>query len=261
MLLLSAVLMFGGIEWTTSLKTVGKGKKNNNDIAMQTSAQGGDVKQVFEGVANETPFHNQDGYWLYKNESGDIYVVNDVKKNYMVMNLDSLLQMTGIFGQLVKITISDHTIETEELPSETIMGYKCNHLKVTTSYTMKIKITFIKKTMKIHEVKEIWGTTAVPGLKEIGESFRRKDFKTGIADLDEMIQKEMESQKKIGFPLKMITHRKEMNKKGKVKNESTTTMLITKIGSKNFPKSMFEVPADYDEIAMPGSKGFGKMFK
>lgn len=261
MILLSSVMVFSGIQWTTSLKTVGKGKRNNNDIAMTTSAQGGDVKQVFEGVANENPFYTQDGYWLYKNESGDIYVVNDAKRNYMVMNLDSLLQVTGALGQLVKITVSGHTIDTQLLGSEDILGFNCNHLKVTTEYTMKIKVAFIKKTMKIREVKEIWGTTKVPGLNEIGEGFRNKDFKTGIADLDEMIKKEMEQQKKIGFPLKVITQRTEMNKKGKVKNESTTTMTVTKIESKNFPKTFFEVPADYDQVEMPGSKGFGGLFK
>lgn len=261
MILLSSSMIFSGIQWSTTLKTTGKGKGNNNDIAMTTYAQGGDVKQMFEGVSNENPFYNQDGYWLYKNESGDIYVVNDAKRNYMIMNLDSLLQVTGALGQLVDITVSDHTIDAQPLGSEEVMGYNCNHLKVTTEYTMKIKVAFIKKTMKIREVKEVWGTTDIPGFNEIGEGFRNKDFKTGIADLDEMIQKEMEQQKKIGFPLKVISQRTQMNKKGKVKNQTTTTMTVTKVESKDFPAATFEVPADYEQVEMPGSKGFGGLFK
>jgi uncharacterized protein DUF4412/anticodon tRNA-binding protein len=162
---------------------------------------------------------------------------------------------------LVKITVKDYTVTAEELPQETILGYKCNHVKITTQYTMQIKIAFIKKKMKIHEVKEIWGSNKIPGLKEIGKSFMNKDFKTGIEDLDEMIQKEMEQQKKIGFPIKIITQRKEMNKKGKVKNNSTTTMEVKEIKNKNFPKKFFEVPAEYDETEMPGGKGLKGLFK
>ncbi|MCP5052350.1 MAG: DUF4412 domain-containing protein [bacterium] len=256
---LFTVFTFGGIEWTATTKTVGKGKRANNHIDIHAYAQGGDVKYVFEGVSNENPFHSQNGYWLYKAKEGTIYVVNDNKKTYMIMELDSLLQMVGMFGQLVKITVSDHTIDSEELPSETLLGYKCNHLKITSEYKMKMKITFIKKTMRIHEVKEIWGSTSVPGINEISQAFLNKDLKTGIEDLDEMISEQMEKQKKIGFPMKTITHQTQKNKKGKVKSKSTTTMTVTKIESKNFPKAFFEVPAEYDEIQMPG-KGLKGMF-
>jgi hypothetical protein len=258
---LFTLFAFGGIEWTASTKTVGKGKKGNNDIDIHAYAQGGDVKYVFEGVTNENPFYSQEGYWLFKAEDGQIYVVNDSKKNYMVMDMDSLLQMVGVLGQLVKITISDANVDAEALPQETLLGYKCNHIKMTSEYKMKIKIAFIKKSMWIHEVSEIWGSDSIPGLNEIGKAFLNKDFRTGIADLDELIGEQMEKQKKIGFPLKVVTHRTEKNKKGKVKNQSTTTMEVKKIASKDFPKSMFEIPAGYDEVAMPGSKGFKGLFK
>jgi hypothetical protein len=261
LLWVSVAFVFGGIEWTATMKTIGKKKHTNNDISTHTYAQKGDVKQVFEGVANENPMYTQNGYWLFKADESDIYIVDDNKKQYMVMNLDSLLQMAGMMGQLVKITVKDHTVSAEELPAQKVLGYDCNHVKITTEYTMKVKIAFIKKTMKIHEVKEIWGTNKIPGLDEIGKSFMNKDFRTGIEDLDEMIKKEMEQQQKIGFPIKMITKRKEMNKKGKVKNTITTTMEVKEIKSKNFPKAFFEVPAEYDRVDMPGSKGLKGMFK
>jgi hypothetical protein len=251
---LFTVFSLAGVEWITSIKSTGKGKKANNEIDAHTYAQGGNVKQVFEGVVNEDMFHTQDGYWLYKADEDDIYIVNDKKYNYMVIPMDGLLQMTGMLGQLVKIQILDHTINTGVLPEETLLGYPCNHLKVTTDYTMKIKIAFIKKTMKFHEEKEIWGTTKIPGLDEINPGFLKKDFKTGIPDLDEMIQKQMEQQKKIGFPLKVITRTTQMNKKGKVKGKTISTMTVTKINSKNFPESIFEIPANYDRVEGPWEK-------
>jgi hypothetical protein len=219
-----------------------------------TYAQGGNVKQVFEGVVNETMFHTQDGYWLFKANEDNIYIVNDKKYNYMVIPMDGMLQMTGMLGQLFKFEILDHTINTEVLPEETLLGYPCNHLKVTTDYTMKIKIAFIKKTMKFHKVDEIWGTTEIAGLDEVNPGFLKKDFKTGLPDLDEMIQKQMEQQKKIGFPLKVISQTAQMNKKGKVKGQTSTTMTVTKINAKNFPASFFEIPANYDRVEGPWEK-------
>jgi len=249
------IFSFAGVQWTTSIKTTSaKGKKANNDIVAQTFAQEGNVKQVFKGVTNEDMFHFQDGYWLYKSGEDNIYIVNDKKYNYMVISMDGLLQMTGMLGSLVKIEILDHTINTEILPEETIMGYPCNHLKITTDYTMKIKIAIIKKTMKIHEEKEVWGSTKIPGLKEINVGFLNKEFKTGITDLDEMIQKQMKQQKEIGFPLKMITHSRQMNKKNKIKAESTTTMTISNIENKDFPATLFEIPANYDRVEGPWEK-------
>jgi len=251
---LFTVFSLAGVEWTTSIKTTGKGKNANNEIDSHTYAQGGNVKQVFEGVVNETMFHTQDGYWLYKANEDNIYIVNDKKYNYMVIPLDGMLQMTGMLGQLVKFEILDHTINTEVLPEETLLGYPCNHLKVTTDYTMKIKIAFIKKTMKFHKVDEIWGTNKIAGLDEISPAFLKKDFKTGIPDLDQMIQKEMEQQKKIGFPLKVISQTTQMNKKGKAKGQTSTTMTVTKINAKNFPASFFEIPANYDRVEGPWEK-------
>lgn len=253
-ILLFTVFSIAGVEWTTSIKNIGKGKKANNEIDAQTYAQGGNVKQEFIGVVNEDMFHSQDGYWLYKANEDNIYIVNDKKYNYMVIPMDGLLQMTGMLGQLVKIEILDHTIDAEVLPAETLLGYPCNHLKITTDYTMKIKIAFIKKTMKFHEEKEIWGTTKIPGLNEINPGFLKKDFKTGIPDLDEMIQKQLEKQEKIGFPLKVISHTQQKNKKGKVKSENTSTMTVTKINSKDFPDSFFEIPANYDRVEGPWEK-------
>jgi hypothetical protein len=251
---LFTVFSFAGVEWTTSIKTTGKGKKANNEMDTHTYAQGGNVKQVFEGVVNETMFHTQDGYWLYKSNEDNIYIVNDKKYNYMVIPMDGMLQMTGMLGQLVKFEILDHTIDTEVLPEETLLGYPCNHLKVTTDYTMKIKIAFIKKTMKFHKVDEIWGTNEISGLDEVSPAFLKKDFKTGITDLDEMIQKQMEEQKKIGFPLKVISQTTQMNKKGKVKGQTSTTMTVTKINAKDFPASFFEIPANYDRVEGPWEK-------
>ena len=62
----------------------------------------------------------------------------------MVIPMDGLLQMTGMLGQMVKIEILDHKINTEPLADETLLDYPCNHLKITTDFTMKMKIAFLQ---------------------------------------------------------------------------------------------------------------------
>jgi len=250
------VFSFAGIEWTSKITTEGQKKSDNNQVTAHIYAQKGNLKQVFEEVSKEDNFRMKKGYWLFKAAEENIYIVNEEEKSYTELNLDSLLQMTGFVGQLVKIQILDHTIDSETLGKETIAGYNCNHLKLTTDYTMKMKIAFIKKTMKVHEVKEIWGVPDLKGFNEINANFLKKDFKTGFPELDELIKKQMEKQGKVGFPLKTITQTTQYSTKGKVTSETTTTMEVTGISVKNFPDSFFEIPAGYQRNEM--NKGLFK---
>jgi len=242
---------FAGIEWTASIKTTGKGKKANNEIDTHTYAQGGNLKQVFEGVSNENLHYFKDGYWLYKSGEDNIYIVNDKEQNYTVISIDGLLQVTGTLGQLAEIEILDHSIKVEKLAGEEILGYPCDHIMVTTDYTMKLKIAFVKKTMKMHEEKEIWSTSEIQDLDQINPGFQSKVYRTGIPDLDEMIRKEIEHQKKIGFPLKVITKTNQMNKKGKPTGDTSSTMTVNKVLSKTFPSTFFAIPDHYDGSSDP----------
>jgi len=250
----TAGIVFSGVEWTTTIKIEGKSKKQGNEIIARTYAQDGNVKQEFTTVSNESMFYAKDSYWLYKANEDNIYIVNDKKKNYMVLNLDALLQMTGMMGSLVKITISDYKISSEALPGESVAGFDCNHVKIVSDYTMKMKITIFKKTIIVHEEKEIWGSDAVPGLKDMHQGFLKKNIKTGFEDLDEMIKKEMEKQKQIGFPLKTVTVQAQLDKKGKVQGETKTTMTVSDFQEKTIPATAFEIPACYEKIEGPADK-------
>ncbi|MGE5342679.1 MAG: DUF4412 domain-containing protein [Candidatus Omnitrophota bacterium] len=249
---LIASFSFAGIEWTAKISMTGKAKNLNNDMISHVYAQGGNLKQVFEGVKNESEFFIEGGYWLFKAQENNIYIVSDKKKNYMVVPLDLLLQATGAMGQLVKIEISEPSVKSEILPGETLLGLPCNHMKIITDYGMKMKILFIKQSATIHEEREIWSTSQLKGMKELNQLFLNKNWKTGIADLDELIQKEIKQQKEIGFPVKMIS--RSVNTVKNKSQESTTSMEITKIEYKNFPDSFFEIPASYAKQELLGGE-------
>ncbi|MCI0470981.1 MAG: DUF4412 domain-containing protein [Candidatus Aminicenantes bacterium] len=239
---------FAGVEWTSKVTTEGKKKDDGGRIIAQVYAQAGDLKQVFTEVSKENNLFMRNGYWLFKSADENIYIVNEEKKSYMILSLDSLLQLTGMIGQLVKIEILDSTIDSQTMAKETVSGYSCNHVRITSDYTMKMKIVFIKKTIKVHEVKDIWAAPNIKFFNELNKSFLKKDFKTGFSDLDDLIKQQMEKQGEIGFPLKIITYTMQSSTKGKVMSETTSTMEVTDIQAKNFPKSFFEVPAGYQEV-------------
>ena len=121
-------------------------------------------------------------------------------------------------------------------------------------YDMEVKVVFIKN--KSHEKieKEIWSTAKFEGLAEMGEAFRFRDFKTGMEDLDKMIEAQIKADAELGFPLKMITVNTSIDKKGNAKVTSRQTMEVLSLGNKNFPASFFAIPDGYKEKQM----GMGK---
>ena len=239
------VTSFAGIEWTSKSTTTAKKKRDRNEIFMKIAAQDGIVRQNFINVKRKKGMMKEGTYWLFNSKDNMIYVVNPDDKAVTPMSLDYMLNMTQMVTKLVKINITDYKASSKFLGTEKIDGYNCKHIKLTTDYTMKMKITFIKKTFIIHEEKEIWGSNSVKGLNNLNKMFLSKDFKTGFKDLDIMIKKQMAQNKGIGFPLKTITRTIHKNKKGKVKSDSTTTTIIENIVSKKFPKSYFEIPKGY----------------
>ena len=256
LVVLMSSLVFAGVEYTSKITTTGDKKSMNSEMTSTLYAQGGDVKQVYKNVPKQQQgLMSEDGYWLYKGKDSTLYIVNDKEKTVTPMSLDSMLQMTQMAGQLVKIEIEDHKVKTESLGKANILGYSCDHIRITSSYTMRMKITFIKKTIMVEEVKEIWASNNLDFIKDINRAFYEKDFKTGWEDLDKMIQREMKQMRKIGFPLKTVTRTINKNKKGKVKSDQTTTMEILDMKAKNFPASFFEIPKDYEVAQMgPGEE-------
>ncbi|HUU05117.1 MAG TPA: DUF4412 domain-containing protein [Patescibacteria group bacterium] len=245
--------VFAGVEWRAKTVTESQIKGQSNTIVMQVYASGGNVKQVFESVAAENEMFQKGSYWLFKADDSSLYLVNPAEKTYSRLPMNAIMQMAGVVGKLVKIKIKNPVINSEKLGTETILGLPCQHSKLLMEYDMEVKIAIIKS--KSHEKieKEVWSTPKFKGMAEMAEAFRFRDFKTGMEDLDKLIEAQMKAEAELGFPLKMITVATSVNKKGKAKEKSRTTMEVLSLGSKNFPASFFAIPAGYEEKQM----GFG----
>jgi hypothetical protein len=118
---------------------------------------------------------------------------------------------------------------------------------------MEVKIAIIKSKSHEKVEKEAWSTPKFSGMNEMAESFRFRDFKTGMEDLDNLIEAQMKAEAGLGFPLKMITVNTSVNKKGVAKEKSRAVMEVLSLGNKNLLASVFAIPAGYTEKSM----GFG----
>lgn len=240
---------FSGIQWKAKMDIQGQNKKENNSLTFTIMAQKGNVLQVFDSVEKDSQVFKKGSYWLFKSEEGKMYMVDVSERSYMEIPINGMLQMAGAMGKLVKVKIANPDVKMEKLGSETILGYTCTHYKMVYEYDMEVKIAFIKNKAHERVEKEVWATTGVKGLQEIGEVFRQRDFKTGMEDLDAMIEKQMKAEAGMGFPLKTITTTTTIDKKGNAKEKSRTTMEVQEIDTKNLPASTFEIPPDYKRMA------------
>jgi len=252
-----AVSVQAGVEWTAKTTTSGDRQKDN--VMLSTvSAENGDFRQEFSNVSKQQ--RNQfveDGYWLYKGKERMLYIVDHKKKTVTPMSLDALQQMMQAMGPMVKMSLEDVSVKTENLGTAKVLGYPCRHVKIHRAYTMKMKVTLIKKTMRMEEEVEVWGSTAVPAYASLKGEYLQRNFKTGWEDLDKMIEKQVAAMKDLGFPLKTITRSRQFNKKGKIKAETLTTMEVQKVTKKSFPAGHFTVPENYTVEENPMLSGAG----
>lgn len=255
LIMVFAASSFAGVEWKTRTVTQAEAKGQSNTVVQQVYAQGGNVKMVFESVAYENEMFKKGSYWLFKAADDSLYIVNPEEKTYARLPVNAMMQVAGVVGKLVKIKIKNPVINVEKLGTETILGYPCQHSRMLMEYDMEVKVAIIKSKSHERIEKETWSTPKFKGLEEMAESFRFRDFKTGMEDLDALIEQQMKAEAGLGFPLKMITVTTSVGKKGKEKEKSRQVMEVLSLGSKNLPASFFEIPAGYTETSlMPGAE-------
>lgn len=249
---LQASLVFAGIEWRA--KTVSKvGEKEEIYFLSRCYAQGGKVREEFVEMGKKSdPLHKEGMYWIYRSETETVIVVDPEEKTYMEIDMGKILQLGGAIAKFMKITITNPKIEVTKIDTENFGKYKCNHFLIKTSYDIETKVAIIKTKNHVEEVKEIWATEDIPSI-EIAGGFRNKSFKTGLEDLDTLIQKEMQAQGEMGFVLKSITTKKNTDKKGKTET-TVTEMNVTDITLKNLSEDLFKVPPGYKKVEFSGTE-------
>lgn len=173
-----------------------------------------------------------------------IYLVNPKDKTYAELPLDALMQMAG---SMMQMTVSNSKVDVKQLPAEKVLNYECNHIKVDASYDMEMKMMGFQIKNHTEMTHELWGATGIPE-KEISPLYKNMNFKTGMKDLDALIEKQMAALKDIGFPVKSVMVNKSTDQQGKTTTMTTETK-VTDISVKNVEEGLFKIPPDYEKTS------------
>ena len=242
LLLIPMATVFAGIEWQS--KTATSTGEKQNIMLVHAYAQDGNVKQEFvKGMSN--PLMKEGSYMLFLKGSSIIYLVNPKEKTYSEFPLDAMMQMAG---SMMQMTITNAKVDVKQLPAEKILNYACNHARIESSYDMEMKMMGFQIKNHTEQSNEMWGTTAIAD-KELSPLFKSMNLKTGMKELDALIEKQVSVIKDLGFPIKSVMVTKTTDQKGKVTTITAETT-VSEIVTKSLSASLFEIPKDYEKTSL-----------
>lgn len=192
----------------------------------------------------------QDNSIVLSEDGGKTMMVLDPKKKeyYRLSLEDTFNAMNALLqsmGGMMEMSIDDSNVAVQSLgPGEAIEGYATQKYKVDTSYTLTMKMMGMNMSQQVKSETTTWSTT---DLDQSASFVQMRSFRTGLEELDELIEKHAAAVK--GFPLKAVT-KTEMTARGTT-NRSTSTMTVSNLQEANIPDSEFAVPSGYREVDGP----------
>lgn len=234
--------VFAGLEWQGKTVSTMAGQKQNS-MEMHGYAQNGNVREDFvKGSPN--PMFKEGSYFLFLKGNPTIYLVNPKDKTYAEMPLDAIMQMAG---SMMQMTVSNSKVDVKQLAPAKVLNYECNHIKMDASYDMEMKMMGFQVKNHTEMTHELWGATGIPE-KEISPLYKSMNFKTGMKDLDVLIEKQMAVIKDLGFPVKSVMVNKTTDQQGKT-NTMTAETNVTDISVKDVNEELFKIPSDYQKTS------------
>lgn len=244
-LILLAPALFAGVTYEFSSITEGA---DTSRLVGTASVEGSNMRlevQSGDGVVF------QDGSVVISKDGGSTLLFLDPsKKTYYEMRLDDLMNSMGSIlaaaGGAVSMNFENQKIKvTPKGAGETIEGYATRRYTVDTSYDLVMKVMGMTMKMETESTSEVWATPDLA--RDYIVFIQQKGFKTGIADLDELIEKQVNAIE--GFPLRQVITSK-VTTRGRSET-SKTTVNVSNIQKKNIADGQFEIPAGYRRTESP----------
>uniref|UniRef100_A0A7C4UGC3 DUF4412 domain-containing protein n=1 Tax=candidate division WOR-3 bacterium TaxID=2052148 RepID=A0A7C4UGC3_UNCW3 len=242
LLLFVFISLFAGVKWETTI--VSQGKSGTSTIKTTGYAEGDFVRIEYVDVQGKETMSKKGEYWLYDTKKNVIFIVDNENKEYIEIPMNDLSSLMKGIGDVVKIDIKNPKIEIKQIGEEIVNGYKCNHYLITKSYETEMSVMIMKVKMRTEEAEDVWATNE-DLFSGISRNYVNSKFKSGLKALDDMIDKEIETYKITGFPIKIISIRKTYDNQNKLTEEHKTETNVTKIVKENINPSMFTIPSDY----------------
>lgn len=231
--------------------TTTAGQQGEQVLRTKSWVEGDNAKIVF--AESDNPLMTEGGYLLTNDGGRTLYLVDPEEKTISEWNVEALLGAFGTvmqgMGPLLKINVSDPKVEKlADEPGEPILGRSTHHYRFRTTYTMEMRVMGMGQSSAVDTVVDTWTTTQLsdPGF---GAWLRRDPPRTGIADLDKLVDAEI-AKGIAGVPLRMRTVSTSRDKKGR-ETVTTTTMEVTTIREEAAPAGAFAMPSGYERVEMP----------
>jgi hypothetical protein len=248
-LAVAAVPCFAGIHYKSTTHTQGA-KNQNMDIAVEGWVSGDHAKIEFKESGN--PIAKQGTYLITRDGGKTLYLVNPEDKTYAQWDLQGMLGLVGGLmngmGPLLKIEISDPKVE--KLADEsggTILGMPTRHVRLRSSYTMKVRVLGMGNVSNSVMEQDIWTTDRFQDIA-MGVWLRSDPPHTGNEDFDKLLR--AETGKIGGIPLKMVTVTTSTSQKNNKQTVTRTSMEVTQLDTVTVPAAAFEIPAGYKETQL-----------
>lgn len=149
-----------------------------------------------------------------KAEPAKVYMLNDEKKTYSVVDAGKAAEDRGAKPK--------DPFTVKKLGTETIAGYSCQNVLLTSSKDTEIEVCVAKELAASSDWLASLNRRNPEGASWLGA---------------------LKAQGIEGFPIRWV-----IRKKGST--EPLTTMVMTRIDKKSLPASLFDVPAGYTETKM-----------
>lgn len=246
---LAAAPAHAGLHFKTVTRVEPEGQKPQV-IQAEAWVDGGNAR--IELTESDNPVMPGGAYLLTKDGGENVVIVDPEEKTWARYDLEAMLGSLGnvmqSMGPVLDFDVSGIAVEKLlEEPGDTIHGLSTTHYRYRTTYTMTIKILGMQRASAVERVEDRWLTGALDEAA-LGV-WLRKAPRTGIEDLDKLIDAEMATVQ--GVALKSTDVTTTTGQKGKRSSTSRTTTEVTALEREvAVEPTRFEIPAGYTETQM-----------
>jgi hypothetical protein len=227
-------------------------------IAVEGWVEGEGAKIVFQ--SSDNPLFSEGAYLLTSDGGRTVVLVDPEEKTYMAFDPGQMLAAMGTMlkgmGPMVKINVSNPRVEKLlEEPGGELLGRATTHYRFRTVYDMEVRVMGMGQKSSNDTVTDTWATDSLADAG-FGAYLRREPPKTGIEDLDRLVDAEI-AKGIVGVPLKSVTVTVTKDQRGR-ETRATTTMEVTSLREVTVPATTFQLPAGYERTEMPAALPFGQ---
>ena len=231
---------------------------SNEAAGMPGGSQASTVHAWVDGDSAKIEFQNaaqgglfQEGSYLVTTDAGGtLYLVDPEKMTITTLDFEQIMGMAGsmmdAMGGVVKMEFVDFTTEKiSEEPGEAILGHATTRHHYQTGYTMSISVMGFKRESRIETDNQAWCSDDFDagGLRVW---LRPDRFRTGNEEFDQLIRQQYETMDCMPLRNEIVTT---------TSGSGETTVTITKtevvvIREESVAASVFELPADYEQVSL-----------